>query len=271
MSLLASPPLEPSVVSILGPPLRTFRVRLTYLLVGAAFGVGFTAIGLLGLARLLLLVFRGADSGTLVVQVIAVATFFLPGAIAIVWSLRRYRRVVTLCEGGLHVTDARGRGRSIAWHDVNGVTHKILRVYRPQLLGEPELVDIQDEYTLLLRNNEKVDVDYHFADVDALGQVILQRTMEALFPAMRQAFYAGQSLGFGPIAVDRYGVHVGGNALGWAEVASLTWKPGLLASDRAFLHVNRAGAWMAWAKVPVAEVVNYQVLMALARELNKAG
>ncbi len=268
---LPAPPLDPSVVSILGQPLRTFRVRLTYLLAVATFGVGFTAIGLFGLGRLLFAVARGAGSDTIVTLVIAAPAFLLPGAIALVWALRRYRRVVTLCQGGLHVTDARGRCRSIAWHDVNGVTHKIVRVYQRQMLGEPVLVDVQDEYTLLLRNNEKVHVDYHFADVDALGQVILQSTTDALLPAMRQAFYAGQSLGFGPIAVDRYGVHVGGNALGWAEVASLTWKPGLLASDRAFLHVNRGGAWMAWAKVPVAEVVNYQVLMALAQELGKAG
>jgi hypothetical protein len=239
------------------------------LLAGGAFGVGFTAIGLFALARLLWLLFRSTSSDMLVPQVIATVAFFLPGVIALVWSLRRYRRVVTLFEGGLFVTDARGRGRAIAWHDVNGVTHKILRVYEPQMLGESRLVDIQDEYTLLLRNSEKVHIDYHFADVDALGQVILQRTTEALLPAMRQAFYAGQSLGFGPIAIDRHRVHVGGSALGWEEITSLAWKTGLLASDRAYLHVNRAGAWMAWAKVPVDEVVNYQVLMALARELHK--
>jgi hypothetical protein len=255
--------------SILGPPLRTFRVRPAYLIGVGAVGVGFTGMGLLAFVRLIVsIVLR--DEDMIVIGGLASVAFLLPAAIAVVWVLRRYRRAVTVCPGGLFLTDARGRGRSIAWHDVNGVTHKLLRVVENPILGVAQEVGVRDEYTLFLRNQEQIHIDYHFADVDALGAAILDQTTATLLPAMRQAFHGGQSLGFGPIAIDRQRVHFKGNSLGWDEVKSLEWKTGVLASDRAYLHVNRAGAWLAWAKVPVEEVVNYRVLMALARELGRA-
>jgi hypothetical protein len=260
--------LEP-VASSLGPALRTFRVRLPYLIGAGVAAVFFLGMGLLSVGRLIISLVRGAED-LIVVGAIAAAAFLLPGLLALAWVLRRYRRAVTLCAGGLLVADARGNVRSLAWHDVNGVTHKILRVVERPMLGEAQEVGVRDEYTLFLRNQEQVHLDYHFADVEALGQAVLEQTTAALLPGMRQALHAGQSLGFGPIAIDRHRIHVGGNSLGWEEVSSLEWKTGVLAAERAYLHVNRGGAWMAWAKVPVDEVVNYTVLMALARELGKA-
>jgi uncharacterized protein DUF6585 len=258
-----------AISSSLGPPLRTFRVRLPFLIGVGATSAGFLLMGIFAVVRLIVSLVRG-DEEMIVVGAIAAVAFLLPGVIALVWVLRRYKRSVTVCAGGLFITDARGRGRSIAWHDVNGVTHKIVRVMERAMLGEAEEVGVRDEYTLFLRNDEKVHVDYHFADVEALGQAILEQTTAALLPGMRQAFHAGQSIGFGPIAIDRYRVHVGGSSIGWEEVSSLEWKTGLIASERAYLHVNRGGAWLAWGKVPVDEVVNYTVLMALAREMGKA-
>lgn len=261
--------LDASATSLLGPPLRTFRIRPAYLIGVGAVGVGFTGMGLLALVRLIVSLVR-ADEGMIVIGAIASVAFLLPAVIAIVWVLRRYRRAVTVCAGGLFITDARGNGRSIAWHDVNGVTHKLLRVYEQSMLGVAQEVGVRDEYTLFVRNQEQIHIDYHFADVDALGGAILEQTTATLLPAMRQAFFSGQSLGFGPIAIDRQRIHVKGNSLGWEEVTSLEWKTGVLASDRAYLHVNRVGAWLAWAKVPVEELVNYRVLMEIAREIGKA-
>ena len=269
--MTSSSPLLPHdpTASSLGPALRTFRVRLPYLIGAGVAAAFFLGMGLLSVARLIVSLARGAED-MIVVGAIAAVAFLLPGALALAWVLTRYRRAVTLCAGGLVITDARGNVRSLAWHDVNGVTHKILRVVERRMLGEAEEVGVRDEYTLFLRNREQVHLDYHFADVEALGQAVLEQTTAALLPGMRQAFHAGQSLGFGPIAVDRYRIHVGGSSLGWEEVASLEWKTGVLAAERAYLHVNRGGAWLAWAKVPVDEVVNVTVLMTLAREMGKS-
>lgn len=208
-------PVPPAAIAPqLGQPLRAFRVRVPYLLGAGAASVGFLAMGLLGVGRLIASLVRGHEV-MIVVGAIAAVAFLLPGVLALVWVLRRYRRAVTVFEGGLVVTGAGGRDRSVAWPDVNGVTHKILRVVERPMLGEAQEVGVRDEYTLFLRNSEQIHIDHHFADVDALGQAILDQTTAAVLPGMRQAFYAGQSLGFGPIAIDRYRVHVGGNSIGW--------------------------------------------------------
>lgn len=123
--------------------------------------------------------------------------------LALVWVLRRYRRAVTVCEGGLIVTDARGRDRAVAWHDVNGVTQKILRVVERPMLGEAQEVGVRDEYTLFLRDSEQIHIDYHFADVDALGQAILEQTTAARLPGMRQAFHDGDRSRAGESLIQR--------------------------------------------------------------------
>jgi len=128
-------------------------------------------------------------------------------------------------------------------------------------------VDVRDVYTIGLCDGTFVEVDYHFAEVDELGSFLVGTMTDRLLPGHRQAFRAGQPLDFGAVVIDLRGIHTDGKSLSWGEVESLSWKQGILSSDKGFLQIRRASGLLAWAKVPIERIKNYPLLMAIASEM----
>jgi hypothetical protein len=260
--------------SMLGPPVREHRTRWSYLaavgIISVLFGVG----GVLGLIRASIRLIQNPSSENDIVALAATVPILLVSAGVGLWGYRRIHRVVVLHHGGIHYRDAGGE-RVVPWQSIDGIYHKIVRVYRADVE-----IDVRDEYTLGLRDGTRLSLDYHFADVDALGGALTGTLTEMMLPSYRQAFQAGYPVDFGPLRLDGYGVHTASGSLPWYEVESLSWKAGILASDRAFLMVRRRGGLLAWAKVPIEDIKNYGVLiediknygvlMRLAADMGKA-
>jgi hypothetical protein len=142
---------------------------------------------------------------------------------------------------------------------IDGVYQKIVRVYQAGVE-----VDVRDVYTIALRDGRALVVDYHFADIAEFGNAITGTVARNLLPAFQQAFRAGQTLDFGAVAIDQRGISADGKGLPWGQVESLSWRQGILASDRGFLQIRRAGGLLAWAKVPIERIKNYSLLMEIA-------
>ncbi|MEZ4311577.1 MAG: DUF6585 family protein [Polyangiaceae bacterium] len=81
---------------------------------------------------------------------------------------------------------------------------------------------------------------------------------------------AAATLDFGTVRPDGHGVHIHDKSLAWPEVQSISWKEGLLSSSEAYLMIRRHGGLLAWTKLPIEEVKNYPVLMAIAADMGKA-
>src|SRR5262249_31464735 len=151
---------------------------------------------------------------------VASLIFLIPGALALLWGAAHLRKVVTLHHGGFHYKDRKGE-RAVRWEEVDGVYQKILRVYH---LGVE--VDVQDAYTIALRDGSRIVVDYHLADIEHLGAAVTEAVTRVLLPVYREAFRAGQRLDFGAVWVDGQGVYAKGKMLPWNEVQGISWKQG---------------------------------------------
>lgn len=260
----AAPPGGADPVALLGPLVREHRTRWSYVLAVVTLALVLGGMGVLGAVRFAERASEDPSRDTWILGLLTTAPFLLGAALAGVWAARRIHKVVRLHHGGLHHRDAKGE-RAVPWRSVDGVYQRIVRVHRA---GED--VDVRDEYTIALRDGTALEIDYHFDEVEAFGSAVTAAVTELLLPVHRDALRAGETLDFGPIRLDAGGVHTGDRRLPWDEVESISWKAGILASDTAFLMVRRRGGLLAWAKVPVEQIKNYPVLMAIAADMGKA-
>lgn len=251
--------------AVLGPVIREHRTRLTYLLGVTGAGLLLSLVGVLGAVQFVRRALQDLSGETVAIGLLTTLPFLLSGGLTLWWAARRFGKVVTLHRGGFHYRDTSGE-LVVPWRAVDGVYQKIVRVYRAGVE-----VDVRDVYTIALTGGRTLEIDYHFEDVEAFGYALTTALAEQHLPAYRQAFAAGQPLDFGPILVDGRGIAAGGKTLSWQEVESVSWKAGILSSDRAFVQIKRVGGLLAWAKVPVEQVKNYHVLVAIVADLDKAG
>lgn len=249
--------------AILGPLVQEHKTRTTYLAGLFAVGGIFSLFGLFAAGRGILAFAKDPSGETLLLGSLTAAPFLVAGAIALVWAIFRLPQRVALHQGGIYYRDRKGEW-AVPWPMLDGVYQKILRVYRAGVE-----VDVRDVYTIALRDGTKLEVDYHFADIDAFGAALTHNIDRMLLPPCQQAFQAGQPVAFGVVTIDRQGVRANGKSLSWGEVESFSWKQGILASDRAFLQIKRTGGLLAWAKLPIEQIKNYSVLMALASEMTR--
>ena len=252
---------EGDAAALLGPLVREHRTRTTYLAALFVLGGLFTLFGLYAAGRGIYEFAKAPSGEKAILGALMALPFLLSGSIALLWALLRLPLRVALHQGGVYYRNRKGEW-AVPWAMIDGVYQKILRIYRAGVE-----VDVRDVYTIALQDGTMLEVDYHFEDVDAFGNALVGYVTEMLLPRCQQAFRAGQTLSFGALGIDRNGVHAEGKSLPWGEVESLSWKQGILSSDKAFLQIKRVGGLLAWAKVPIERVKNYSVLMAVASEM----
>lgn len=250
--------------TVLGPALRAHRMRLSYLLGTAGIGLVLALAALLGAAQFVRRMLEDPSGETLALGLLTTLPFLLGGGGALWWAARRFGTVVALHQGGFYYKDRSGEW-VVPWSAIDGVYQKIVRVLRAGVE-----VDVRDVYTIALFDGRTLDIDYHFEDVESFGYDLTTALADQRIDACRQAFQAGEPLDFGAIRVDRSGIAADGKTLPWQEVESVSWKAGILSSDRAFMQIKRAGGLLAWAKVPVERIKNYQVLVSILADLGKA-
>lgn len=249
-----------NVTAVLGPALQEHRTRPLEIYGFFVFGGLFILIGLFALGRAFYTLATKPGSDDVVTIFMAAVPFLIGGAIPLVVAILRLPNRLAIHQGGVYFRD-RKREWIVPWAMIDGVFHKIVRVYR----NDVEIAT-QDEYTIALHDGTAFTVDYRFEAIDMFGLEIMNRVTAMLLPQYLEAFRAGRAVTFGVIGLDGYGVHANGQFLPWQEVESISWKRGLLSSESAFVHIKRRGNLLAWMKLPVEQVKNYQVMMAIAAE-----
>lgn len=248
---------------LLGPLVREHRTRKTclwtHLITGGVFslfGLGVAGKGIFAFAK------EPTRENAVLWSLLSVP-FLLSGGFVVISALLRLPLRVALHQGGLYYRGRRGEW-AVPWPTIDGVYQKVLRVDQVGI-G----VAVRDVYTIALQDGTMLEVDHHFADVDAFGDALVHQVTHMLLPGHQEAFRAGQTLRFGDVGIDKGGIHADGKSLPWGEVESLSCKQGILATDKSFLQIKRVGGLLAWAKVPVEKVKNYDVLMRIASEMTR--
>ena len=248
--------------AILGPLVREHRTRKTYLWTHLITGGVFSLFGLFVAGRGIF-AFTKAPTRENALWAALSIPFLLSGGFVLISALLRLPLRVAIHQGGLYYRGRRGEW-AVPWQMIDGVFQKVVRVDQVGI-G----VAVRDVYTIALQDGTMLEVDHHFADVDAFGDALVDQVTHMLLPGHQQAFRAGQTLRFGDVGIDKGGIHADGKSLPWGEVESLSCKQGILATDRKFLQIKRVGGLLAWAKVPVEKVKNYDVLMRIASEMTR--
>jgi hypothetical protein len=156
------------------------------------------------------------------------------------------RRII-LCENGLVETNGY-QNKLYFWDDIEGVSHlKIRVVYRRG--GTRDFFQMW----LWLNTGECLEYGTWFTDLDRVARRTQRMVRDMRFPAILQAWRAGQEVSFGPIRVSRHGVSVGKRHLPWEQVEQFTGEEG-------HLIIHQHYRQDAWARLDAREVPNLYLL-----------
>ena len=156
-----------------------------------------------------------------------------------------------------------GRQTAVAWDEVQAVTGAIPVRYN----GAP--AHVGGAMRLDLRDGRRVTVPGSVKDFPVLADRVHAEASARLLPGATQRLREGARLDFGPLSVDRAGLHLdertllwadfGGVSFPWRDYGSLTLGP-----NRLCLHADDPAT--PWAAVPIQAVPNANLLLALSRE-----
>lgn len=101
-------------------------------------------------------------------------------------------------------------------------------------------------------------------DFPALVEYAKERTLPRLLAEAQSRFSNGEALTFGDLALDEQGLNCGAKSLSWTEIESLIASQGLI-------RMKKRGKRGNWNSVPVSDVPNSHVLIALVQARVGAG
>jgi hypothetical protein len=96
--------------------------------------------------------------------------------------------------------------------------------------------------------------------IEQLGRLLESGVTRDQLPRAIECFRAGQTVSFGPLTVSPAGIASGPNMVPWHEVQGVRTASG-------YVHVKKAGKWLAWKTVAVAKIPNYFVFDALVQAI----
>jgi|WetSurMetagenome_2_1015567.scaffolds.fasta_scaffold295671_1 hypothetical protein len=186
--------------------------------------------------------------------IIALILFFL--ACLIGWSAYvNWNRGVVLYERGFAIRDRKGI-QNWHWTDINSIKIRITRHYTNGIY-----TGTSHEYTLINKQDQKLVINDAFSKVQELAEAIEQNLYPLLYGPAAEQYNNGHLLVFGPVNIDRTGVHIGKRNISWQDVKEISLKQGML-------RVNlKNGGLMSNASVPVASIPNLHVLLAIINQV----
>jgi hypothetical protein len=238
-------------VAQLGTPLAEFAVsgaRVAWLLTAA---VLLFPLGLLLLILAVAGLFIGhAEHGLVHLLILGVSLLLASVFLAVRTWRRRGLRVLVFPEGlvrvqGTHV-------EAFFWDEVRTV------LQRKNVGHWARFAHGKYVFTVHRHGGGELHFDDALPDVRRLGDLIRRESLRHLLPAALEAYEAGQPLPFGRVQLSRQGLRYGTEWVPWEKVREVN-----VTEDR--LTIHKAGNWLPWCVVLVADVPNLHVFEALAR------
>jgi len=146
---------------------------------------------------------------------------------------------------------------AIRWAEVATVTRAVLWEREQE-----SFLDGAIRFTLVANDSRKFVFDEFLPGLRELRRHVERYTLPHLFPPLLDTLMAGRAVSFGQLTVHRMGLAYGGSALPWALCKSVEVVKGRLI-------VRRTGAWFAFCDVPLREVPNAHVLLALTEYVRR--
>jgi hypothetical protein len=241
----------PPDVARLGEPIAAFRAGGGRYAALVIFGILAVLLGLAFLAGAVLLLVAGPGKGhTPVAKVVILGIACLSGGVATLRQARSVRglSVYAFADGVARLQGA--KAEVMRWDDVNTVK----RI--PNAKAEGMTLARPTQLILTGRDGRELVFNESLSRLGDLRKLVEERTLRTMLPAAQEAFDGGAAIGFGKLGVSPDGIHHGNKTLPWEDLKEAKVEDGSLV-------VRSAGAWLAFCKVPLGEVPNSHVLLAL--------
>jgi hypothetical protein len=161
---------------------------------------------------------------------------------------------VRLHENGLLIARG-GTAQACPWDTVTEVYQRLTTV---TAYGIP--LRTSHRYTLNTRGGDTYQFNNNLVGIEELGPAIAVGVAAHLLPGAREVCRAGLTVTFGKLHVGRVGIgEVNGELLPWNDVQEIGCHEG-------YLSVVARGRWLNWCNIPVANIPNLLVLLALVDE-----
>jgi hypothetical protein len=233
-------------IAVLGDPIAEFAVR------------GRVFLRNLVIAPLLLLLGIAIEIGAFWghafnhFHIIAIGGFLILMAVMLVVRAVRNRglRVLVFPEGLVRLW--RGDGQSVFWNEVDKIWKRKIdghwaRAWQGSLVLKIERYD-----------GRTMEFDDSLPRLDNLSEIIHRETLPYLLPQAAEDFTSGRTIAFGKLRVDRAGLKHESISIPWGDVQEIR-------VDDSLVAVYKKGKWSRWCQVPIAEIPNLHVLLALAQ------
>ncbi len=216
-------------------------------------------IALAGVVYVLLIVglIRHNPPFTLQEVGVVVGVITLVGAV-LIWLIglparrrRRAWRVYVFSHGFVFM---RGNQPDISrWEEIQAIWHQVK--YRSY--GEYGR-EVRHVYVIEHFDGRRTVFDDKIRKVQKLGDLLGELITNAMWPRALASYNAGNVLPFGPLSVSRQGVGSGGALLPWAALKEIK-------CDGEEVKIHQKGKLLNWAKVPVGDIPNAPLFLALTR------
>jgi hypothetical protein len=187
----------------------------------------------------------------LIAPLLFAALLFVLGLLAGWSAYANWNKGLAVYEKGFAVRDRKGIQ---SWHNEELVsfTAAVTRHYTNGIYTGTTHV-----YTLLNKRNEKIVLSDVFKKVEQAAQMIENSSFQLRYAPASQAYNSGQTVVFGPVAINKAGIVIGKKTYPWAEVK-------LASIQQGYLKITKKdGGWFSGASAPAASIPNLRVLLSI--------
>ncbi len=210
---------------------------------------------LLGIAVLVFFVGATGASDMLIGMTIGAFVFFLMGLYCGWAAYSNWSKGVGLYERGFVYRDRNGF-QVWHWEDIQSIQSQVTRHYYNGIYTGTTHV-----YTLLNKQNQKLKLTDVLQKVEELADMIEKSIYVRLHNDAVDAYNTGSMLTFGPVNVDKAGLHIGKKDFPWNNIKQVSLGHG-------FLQVApQGGGLFKSASVQASAIPNLRVLLSIVDQV----
>ncbi len=172
------------------------------------------------------------------------------------WSTySNWNKGVMIYDHGFAYRDRKGI-QTWRWDIVISITAAITRHYTNGIYTGTTHI-----YTLFNNQNERIVLNDSFKKVEELAAMVEQGIYPPLYERASQAYNTGQTLTFGPVAINKGGIVIGKKNYPWQDVKQVSIQNG-------FVKVSKKdGGWFSGASASAAVIPNLKILLAIINQV----
>jgi Family of unknown function (DUF6585) len=179
-------------------------------------------------------------------------SFFLILVIWLVLQRQNRHKFVRVHQNGIHACLGGRLDQITLWKELSGIRYEGTRVY---LIVLP--LPTKSRLTILPASGRPLSMDDRINHLDQLINTIKDHYYPVILPRLRQQFYAGHLVPFGPIGLLKSGLKIKNRLITWDDMDEFRVERGVLSIC---LHTDKS------IKIPTVKIPNPELLLKLVNE-----